>query len=263
MADIEPIARALAVNERTGSEVWIDLPVSRNELVKRVQDKLGLNDPSFSRLNRIESESLPLMAREGVEDLDMANDLASLAVGLTDEQREAAELYWDNLVSVSEQDRFQAAANVLMQASEIDQWHAYDYYEPEAGWPSPLSNIEKYGRSWYEKNYQVPTIAHYNYDLELYGRRNSDDVRLYDEGYLELSVDWPDIESYDRGAMNGDLGNASIPEVLEDWQKVSIVARSLYNGEEFKATLPMNPTEALDLEEAATLGRNTITRSLK
>lgn len=254
MADIEPIARALAVNERTGSEVWIDLPVSRNELVKRVQDKLGLNDPSFSRLNRIESESLPLMAREGVEDLDMANDLASLAVGLTDEQREAAELYWDNLVSVSEQDRFQAAANVLMQASEIGQWHTYDYYEPEAGWPSPLSNIEKYGRSWYEKNYQVPTIAHYNYDLELYGRRNSDDVRLYDEGYLELSVDWPDIESYDRGAMNGDLGNASIPEVLEDWQKVSIVARSLYNGEEFKATLPMNPTEALDLEEAATLG---------
>lgn len=254
MADIEPIARALAVNERTGSEVWIDLPVSRNELVKRVQDELGLNDPSFARLNRIESESLPLMAREGVEDLDMANDLASIAYGLTDEQREAAELYWDNMVSVSEQDRFQAAANVLMQASEIDQWHAYDYYEPEAGWPSPLSNIEKYGRSWYEKNYQVPTIAHYNYDLELYGRRNSDDVRLYDEGYLELSVDWPDIESYDRGAMNDDLEGTAIPEVLEDWQKVSIVARSLHNGEEFKATLPMKPTEALDLEDAATLG---------
>lgn len=141
-----------------------------------------------------------------------------------------------------------------MQASEIDQWHAYDYYEPEAGWPSPLSNIEKYGRSWYEKNYQVPTIAHYNYDLELYGRRNSDDVRLYDEGYLELSVDWPDIESYDRGAMNDDLEGTAIPEALEDWQKVSIVARSLHIGEEFKATLPMNPTEALDLEDAATLG---------
>lgn len=254
MADIEPIARALAVNERTGSEVWIDLPVSRNELVKRVQDKLGLNDPSFARLNRIESESLPLMAREGVEDLDMANDLASIAYGLTDEQREAAELYWDNVVSVSEQGRFQTAANVLMQANEIEQWHAYDYYTPEAGWPSPLSSIEKYGRSWYESNYRVPTIAHYNYDLELYGRSNSDDVRLYDKGYLELSVDWPDIESYDRGAMNDDLGNASLPEVLEDWQKVSIVARSLYNGEEFKATLPMNPTEALDLEDAATLG---------
>lgn len=254
MADIEPIARALAVNERTGSEVWIDLPVSRNELVKRVQDKLGLNDPSFARLNRIESESLPLMAREGVEDLDMANDLASIAYGLTDEQREAAELYWDNVVSVSEQGGFQTAANVLMQASEIDQWHAYDYYEPEAGWPSPLSNIEKYGRSWYEKNYQVPTIAHYNYDLELYGRSNSDDVRLYDEGYLELSVDWPDIESYDRGDMNDDLEGTALPEVLEDWQKVSIVARSLHNGEEFKATLPMNPTEALDLEDAATLG---------
>lgn len=254
MADIEPIARALAVNERTGSEVWIDLPVSRNELVKRVQDELGLNDPSFARLNRIESESLPLMAREGVEDLDMANDLASIAYGLTDEQREAAELYWDNVVSVSEQGRFQTAANVLMQANEIEQWHAYDYYTPEAGWPSPLSSIEKYGRSWYESNYQVPTIAHYNYDLELYGRSNSDDVRLYDEGYLELSVDWPDIESYDRGDMNDDLESTALPEVLEDWQKVSIVTRSLHNGEEFKATLPMNPTEALDLEEAATLG---------
>lgn len=254
MADIEPIARALAVNERTGSEVWIDLPVSRIELVKRVQDKLGLNDPSFARLNRIESESLPLMAREGVEDLDMANDLASIAYGLTDEQREAAELYWDNVVSVSEQGRFQTAANVLMQANEIEQWHAYDYYTLEAGWPSPLSSIEKYGRSWYESNYQVPTIAHYNYDLELYGRSNSDDVRLYDEGYLELSVDWPDIESYDRGDMNDDLEGTALPEVLEDWQKVSIVTRSLHNGEEFKATLPMNPTEALDLEEAATLG---------
>ena len=253
MADIEPIARALAINERTGAEVWIDLPVSRDDLVKRVQDELGLNDPSFSHLNRIESESLPLMAREGIEDLDMANDLASIAYGLTDEQREAAELYWDNVVSVSEQDRFQAAANVIMQASEIERWRAYDYYTPEAGWPSPLSSIEKYGRSWYESNYRVPTIAHYNYDLELYGRRNSDDVRLYDEGYLELSVDWPDIESYDRGAMNDDLGGTALSEVLEDWQKVSIVARSLYNGEEFKATLPMNPTEALDLEDAATL----------
>lgn len=244
---------AVMVLDVDGHTLDVSIPMDRGRMTSMVQESLGIEAPSEAEVAFVNSD-LPLISEDLGADADMLNDLASLAVGLTDEQREAAELYWDNLVSVSEQDRFQAAANVLMQANEIEQWHAYDYYTPEAGWPSPLSNIEKYGRSWYEKNYRVPTIAHYNYDLELYGRSNSDDVRLYDEGYLELSVDWPDIESYDRGAMNDDLGNASIPEVLEDWQKVSIVARSLYNGEEFKATLPMNPTEALDLEDAATLG---------
>lgn len=244
---------AVMVLDVDGHTLDVSIPMDRERMTSMVQESLDIEAPSEAEVAFVNSD-LPLISEDLGADADMLNDLASLAVGLTDEQREAAELYWDNLVSVSEQDRFQAAANVLMQASEIDRWHAYDYYEPEAGWPSPLSNIEKYGRSWYEKNYQVPTIAHYNYDLELYGRSNSDDVRLYDEGYLELSVDWPDIESYDRGAMNDDLGNASLPEVLEDWQKVSIVARSLHIGEEFKATLPMNPTEALDLEDAATLG---------
>ena len=244
---------AVMVLDVDGHTLDVSIPMDRGRMTSMVQESLGIEAPSEAEVAFVNSD-LPLISEDLGADADMLNDLASLAVGLTDEQREAAELYWDNLVSVSEQGRFQTAANVLMQANEIEQWHAYDYYTPEAGWPSPLSSIEKYGRSWYESNYRVPTIAHYNYDLELYGRSNSDEVRLYDEGYLELSVDWPDIESYDRGAMNDDLGNASLPEVLEDWQKVSIVARSLYNGEEFKATLPMNPTEALDLEDAATLG---------
>lgn len=244
---------AVMVLEAEGHTLDVNIPMDRGRMTSMVQEGLGVETPSEAEVTFVNSES-PILSADLGADADMLNDLASLAARLTDEQREAAELYWDNMVSVSEQDRFQAAANVLMQAAEIEQWHAYDYYEPEAGWPSPLSNTEKYGRSWYETSYSVPTIANYNYNLELYGRRNSDDVRLYDEGYLELSVDWPDIESYDRGDMYDDLGNFSLPEVLEDWQKVSIVARSLHNGEEFKATLPMNPTEALDLEDAATLG---------
>lgn len=244
---------AVMVLEADGHTLDMNIPMDRGRMTSMVQEGLGVEAPSEAEVTFVNSES-PILSADLGADADMLNDLASLAARLTDEQREAAELYWVNVVSVSEQDKFQAAANVLMQAAEIEQWHAYDYYEPEAGWPSPLSNTEKYGRSWYETSYSVPTIAHYNYDLKLYGRRNSDDVRLYDEGYLELSVDWPDIESYDRGAMYDDLENRSLPEVLEDWQKVSIVARSLHNGEEFKATLPMNPTEALDLEDAATLG---------
>ena len=244
---------AVMVLDVDGHTLDVDIPMDREQMTLMVREGLGVEAPSEAEVTFVNSDS-PILSADLGADADMLNDLASLAAGLTDEQREAAEMYWDNAVSVSEQSRFQAAANVLMQASEIEQWHAYDYYTPEAGWPSPLSSIEKYGRSWYESNYRVPTIAHYNYDLELYGRSNSDDVRLYDEGYLELSVDWPDIESYDRGAMNDDLGKASLPEVLEDWQKVSIIARSLHIGEEFKATLPMNPTEALDLEDAATLG---------
>ena len=241
------------VLEADGHTLNMNIPMDRGRMTSMVQEGLGVEAPSEAEVTFVNSES-PILSADLGADADMLNDLASLAARLTDEQREAAELYWVNVVSVSEQDKFQAAANVLMQAAEIEQWHAYDYYEPEAGWPSPLSNTEKYGRSWYETSYSVPTIANYNYDLELYGRRNSDDVRLYDEGYLELSVDWPDIESYDRSAMNDDLESTSLPEVLEDWQKVTIVARSLHNGEEFKATLPMKPTEALDLEDAATLG---------
>ena len=244
---------AVMVLEADGHTLNMNIPMDRGRMTSMVQEGLGVEAPSEAEVTFVNSES-PILSADLGADADMLNDLASLAARLTDEQREAAELYWVNVVSVSEQDKFQAAANVLMQAAEIEQWHAYDYYEPEAGWPSPLSNTEKYGRSWYETSYSVPTIANYNYDLELYGRRNSDDVRLYDEGYLELSVDWPDIESYDRSAMNDDLESTSLPEVLEDWQKVTIVARSLHNGEEFKATLPMKPTEALDLEDAATLG---------
>lgn len=244
---------AVMVLEADGHTLDVNIPMDRGRMTSMVQESLGVEAPSEAEVVFVNSD-LPFISADLGADADMLNDLASLAAGLTDEQREAAELYWDNVVSVSVQDKFQAAANVLMQANEIEQWHAYDYYVPEAGWPMPLSGVDKYGRSWFESNYTVPTIAHYNYDMELYGRRNSDDVRLYDEGYLDMSADWPDIESYDRGAMNDDIESVALPEELENWQKVFIVARSLHNGNEFKATLPMNPTEALDLEEAATLG---------
>lgn len=245
---------AVMVLEVDGHTLDVNIPMDRGRMTSMVQESLGVEAPSEAEVVFVNSD-LPFISADLGADADMLNDLASLAAGLTDEQREAAELYWDSVISVSEQDKFQAAANVLMQANEIEQWHAYDYYVPEAGWPMPLSSIDKYGRSWFESNYTVPTIAHYNYDMELYGRRNSDDVRLYDEGYLDMSADWPDIESYDRGAMNDDIESVALPEELENWQKVFIVARSLHNGNEFKATLPMNPTEALDLEEAATLGK--------
>lgn len=245
---------AVMVLEAGGHTLDVNIPMDRGRMTSMVQEGLGVKAPSEAEVVFVNSD-LPFISADLGADADMLNDLASLAAGLTDEQREAAELYWDSVISVSEQDKFQAAANVLMQANEIEQWHAYDYYVPEAGWPMPLSSIDKYGRSWFESNYTVPTIAHYNYDMELYGRRNSDDVRLYDEGYLDMSADWPDIESYDRGAMNDDIESVALPEELENWQKVFIVARSLHNGNEFKATLPMNPTEALDLEEATTLGK--------
>lgn len=245
---------AVMVLEADGHTLDVNIPMDRGRMTSMVQESLGVEAPSEAEVVFVNSD-LPFISDDLGADADMLNDLASLAAGLTEEQREAAELYWDNVVSVSVQDKFQAAANVLMQANEIEQWHAYDYYVPEAGWPMPLSSIDKYGRSWFESNYTVPTIAYYNYDMELYGRRNSDDVRLYDEGYLDMSADWPDIESYDRGAMNDDIESVALPEELENWQKVFIVARSLHNGNEFKATLPMNPTEALDLGEAATLGK--------
>ena len=123
---------AVMVLEAEGHTLDVNIPMDRGRMTSMVQEGLGVETPSEAEVTFVNSES-PILSADLGADADMLNDLASLAARLTDEQREAAELYWDNMVSVSEQDRFQAAANVLMQAAEIEQWHAYDYYEPEAG----------------------------------------------------------------------------------------------------------------------------------
>lgn len=244
---------AVMVLEAEGHTLDVNIPMDRGRMTSMVQEGLGVEAPSETEVTFVNSES-PILSADLGADADMLNDLASLAARLTDEQREAAELYWVNVVSVSEQDKFQAAANVLMQAAEIDQWHAYNYYTPEAGWPAPLTKEEKYGRTWLESAYTVPQIAYSNYDLERFGRAHADQNKLLDKGYLDTYADYPAIEDFDRGQMNDALDEAEIPSDLEAWQKVRVTARSLYNGQEFTETLPMLNSEAIDFENRAELG---------
>lgn len=244
---------AVMVLEADGHTLDMNIPMDRGWMTSMVQEGLGVEAPSEAEVTFVNSES-PILSADLGADADMLNDLASLAARLTDEQREAAELYWVNVVSVSEQDEFQAAANVLMQAAEIDQWHAYNYYTPEAGWPAPLTKEEKYGRTWFESAYTVPQIAYSNYDLERFGRAHADQNKLLDKGYLDTYADYPAIEDFDRGQMNDALDEAEIPSDLEAWQKVRVTARSLYNGQEFTETLPMLNSEAIDFENRAELG---------
>ena len=156
-------------------------------------------------------------------------------------------------MSVSEQS-FESAANVLMQAGNINQWHEYFYFEPEAGWARPLSREEKYGRTWLESAYAVPQIAYNNYDLASFGRAHADQVKLFDGGYLDTYADYPAIEDFDRGQMNDVLDELTLPSDLEAWQKVTVTARSLYNGQEFTKTLPVPNYEAIDFENQSELG---------
>ncbi len=244
---------AVMVLEADGHTLDMNIPMDRGRMTSMVQEGLGVEALSEAEVTFVNSES-PILSADLGADADMLNDLASLAARLTDEQREAAELYWINVVSVSEQDEFQAAANVLMQAAEIDQWHAYNYYTPEAGWPAPLTKEEKYGRTWLESAYTVPQIAYSNYDLERFGRAHADQNKLLDKGYLDTYADYPAIEDFDRGQMNDALDEAEIPSDLEAWQKVRVTARSLYNGQEFTETLPMLNSEAIDFENRAGLG---------
>lgn len=244
---------AVMVLEADGHTLDMNIPMDRGRMTSMVQEGLGVEAPSEAEVTFVNSES-PILSADLGADADMLNDLASLAARLTDEQREAAELYWVNVVSVSEQDEFQAAANVLMQAAEINQWHAYNYYTPEAGWPAPLTKEEKYGRTWLESAYTVPQIAYSNYDLERFGRAHADQNKLLDKGYLDTYADYPAIEDFDRGQMNDALDEAEIPSDLEAWQKVRVTARSLYNGQEFTETLPMLNSEAIDFENRAELG---------
>lgn len=244
---------AVMVLDVDGHTLDVSIPMDRGRMTSMVQESLGIEAPSEAEVAFVNSD-LPLISEDLGADADMLNDLASLAARLTDEQREAAELYWVNVVSVSEQDKFQAAANVLMQAAEIEQWHAYNYYTPEAGWPAPLTKEEKYGRTWLESAYTVPQIAYSNYDLERFGRAHADQNKLLDKGYLDTYADYPAIEDFDRGQMNDALDEAEIPSDLEAWQKVRVTARSLYNGQEFTETLPMLNSEAIDFENRAELG---------
>ena len=244
---------AVMVLEADGHTLDVNIPMDRGRMTSMVQEGLGVEAPSEAEVTFVNSES-PILSADLGADADMLNDLASLAARLTDEQREAAELYWVNVVSVSEQDKFQSAANVLMQAAEIEQWHAYNYYTPEAGWPAPLTKEEKYGRTWLESAYTVPQIAYSNYDLERFGRAHADQNKLLDKGYLDTYADYPAIEDFDHGQMNDALDEAEIPSDLEAWQKVRVTARSLYNGQEFTETLPMLNREAIDFENRAELG---------
>lgn len=254
MTDREPIARIRLGNpDDGGMTVELDLPASRSDIARAAEDALLLDEPSSAEIVEVHSK-LPMLSAETAEDVEMLNDLASLAAALSNEEREAASLYWNEMVSVSEQESFLAAANVLMQAGELEQWRSYDFYTPDAGLPQPLTNIEKYGRTWYEANFKTPVIAYHNYDLALFGNRRSDTVALYDDGYLDLSADLPAIESYDRASLADDLEGVALPAEIEGWQKVRITARSLRTGEEFDASMPLSPAAALELEETATLG---------
>lgn len=244
---------AVMVLEVDGHTLDVNIPMDRGRMTSMVQEGLGVEAPSEAEVVFVNSD-LPFISADLGADADMLNDLASLAAGLTDEQREAAVLYWNNAVSVSEQGDFRAAANVLMQASEIERWRAYDYYEPEAGWARPLSREEKYGRTWLESAYSVPQIAYNNYDLESFGQAHSDGVILFDDGYLDAYANYPSIEDFDRGQMNDALDSMEIPSSLEAWQKVRVTARSLYNGREFTETLPMSSSDAMDFESRAELG---------
>ncbi len=254
MSDREPIARIRLGNpDDGGMTVELDLPASRSDIARAAEDALLLDDPSSAEIVEVHSK-LPMISAETAEDVEMLNDLASLAAELSDEEREAASLFWSEMVSVSEQGSFLAAANVLMQAGELEQWRSYDFYTPDAGLSQPLSNIEKYGRTWYEANFKTPAIAYHNYDLALFGNRRSDTVALYDAGYLDLSADLPAIEGYDRASLADDLEGVALPAEIEGWQKVRITARSLRTGEEFNASMPLSAASALELEETATLG---------
>lgn len=242
----------IGVPDIEAPELELELPMSRGDLAEAIENGLGVENIEQAWIQDVESD-LPMISMDTVEDIEMANDLASIAAILDDSEREAAATYWEAAVSLSEQS-FEAAANVLIQAGSIEQWNEYFYFEPEAGWDRPLSREEKYGRTWLESAYAVPQIAYNNYDLVSFGRAHADQMKLFDEGYLDTYADYPSIEDFDRGQMNDALDELTLPSDLEAWQKVTVTARSLYNGQEFTKTLPVPNHEAIDFENQAELG---------
>ena len=76
--------------------------MSRGDLAEAIENGLGVENIEQAWIQDVESD-LPMISMNTVEDIEMANDLASIAAILDDSEREAAATYWEAAVSLSEQ----------------------------------------------------------------------------------------------------------------------------------------------------------------
>lgn len=199
-------------NEGESVGAWLELPVSQAELDRFLSERLGLElDPQVAFEKGMRGE--PVYEEYAIHDTDISipdldidvseysnlSDLNILAATLADHQEvnlEAVSLCADQIASDITPLQY---ANLIIQADEIP-YYSYDFFgiEHSGTW----SNDEKFGYTLLEDSPVREYLEEHDmfgyFDVEEYGRDNSQNCTLTDDGYLDNAADFPDVDFYDR-----------------------------------------------------------------
>lgn len=208
-------------NEGESVGAWLELPVSQAELDRFLSERLGLElDPQVAFEKGMRGE--PVYEEYAIHDTDISipdldidvseysnlSDLNILAATLADHQEvnlEAVSLCADQIASDITPLQY---ANLIIQADEIP-YYSYDFFgiEHSGTW----SNDEKFGYTLLEDSPVREYLEEHDmfgyFDVEKYGRDNSQNCTLTDDGYLDNAADFPDVDFYDRDELK---------EIIED-----------------------------------------------
>lgn len=208
-------------NEGESVGAWLELPVSQAELDHFLSERLGLElDPQVAFEKGMRGE--PVYEEYAIHDTDISipdldidvseysnlSDLNILAATLADHQEvnlEAVSLCADQIASDITPLQY---ANLIIQADEIP-YYSYDFFgiEHSGTW----SNEEKFGYTLLEDSPVREYLEEHDmfgyFDVEKYGRDNSQNCTLTDDGYLDNAADFPDVDFYDRDELK---------EIIED-----------------------------------------------
>ncbi len=208
-------------NEGESVGAWLELPVSQAELDRFLSERLGLElDPQVAFEKGMRGE--PVYEEYAIHDTDISipdldidvseysnlSDLNILAATLADHQEvnlEAVSLCADQIASDITPLQY---ANLIIQADEIP-YYSYDFFgiEHSGTW----SNEEKFGYTLLEDSPVREYLEEHDmfgyFDVEKYGRDNSQNCTLTDDGYLDNAADFPDVDFYDRDELK---------EIIED-----------------------------------------------
>ena len=182
---------------------WATLPMGRDDLDAFLRDRVGIDGERYEEY-RIDDFDLPDWLPDGPGErvvdeytsLEDLNVMAGVMSTLDENDAAKAKIWVDEGMPVSASDRLSplAFANIALQADEIP------FYGYEGGTrfdPGISSNEEAFALTVAENDPELAEALDGRFgpylDMEAIGRDLAADCTLYDDGYLDRSVN-PDID---------------------------------------------------------------------
>lgn len=216
-------------------DAWIELPQTP-EYIEDFLEKNGLRDERHEETYISDYDGYPLEGCKGIFDeyasLEGLNLLALQLEAMPEAEIDAVESYMALQASAT----MEEVLNACLQADDIP------YYGYE--WPGPddVSPETKYGEYKLKNNPHLKQAledadAAWAFDTEIYGRADSESgyVQLYDDGYIDCTIDGPDLDFYSwdeieqeviANSISANPASREIAEALEARAAARAVART-------------------------------------